>query len=142
MLDPRAFRVPNTPPHFTGELWLNPDKSIGGIMTDIHNTPIRFIGVKDGAVYRVRGWRGEGPEFMRLSDDVGPRPDGLPDSSPHDPCPTCAGRLYWRPAIVGGQPIGSRRWCCVKCEPAPDGLWLDGAAVPAKATSAKEGTLL
>jgi hypothetical protein len=147
------FTPPQTPPSHTGSLWLNPDKTIGGIISDVFNEPIHFVGTKvpGEAEYRVRGWRGVGPEFRRLPIEGAPREDGLPDGAPSAPCKICEGRLFWRASIISGG--GSGPWRCATCEPADSSLWLDGLAVPpsskattlqpsSKPTPPKEGSLL
>lgn len=118
-----VFKPPDAPPSHTGTLWLNPDKSIGGLISDVFNQPIHLIATKEGSEYRMRGWRGEGPEFKRvpLLDDA--RKDGLPDDAPTGPCNLCEGRLYWRAALTNGV------WNCATCVPADDKLWLDGLHV-------------
>ncbi len=122
------WKPPNSPPAFTGTLWLNPDKTIGGLISDVFNTPIHLIATKEGGEYRVLGWRGNAPEFKRIPLLDDPRADGLPDDAPHDACKTCEGRLYWRASVVSGG--GSGLWRCATCDPADDKLWLDGLAVP------------
>lgn len=147
MTGPRTFKPPPTPPHFTGMLWLNADKSIGGIISDVFNHPINLHATKEGQQYRVRGWRGEPPEFLRipLIDDK-PHEDGLPERA----CPKCEGRLYWRESVAMGGKYPSI-WRCAVCEPADPAMWLDGCAAPDKprvkapeavAEPVKEGTLL
>lgn len=74
----RTFRPPNVPPSHTGELWLNPDKTIGGVITDLFLWPIHFVAVKEEDHYYIRGWRGKPPEFLRvplIDDDVKPVAD-------------------------------------------------------------------
>ena len=78
MADP--FKPPNAPPSHTGSLWLNPDRTIGGLISDVWNQPIHLIATKEGAQYRVQGWRGAEPEFRRIPLLDDPRPDGLPDA--------------------------------------------------------------
>ena len=97
----KDFRAPLTPPAFTGEIWLNADKTIGGTITDVFNVPVHIIATKEGDHYHVRGWRGEPPEFVRLQLEY-TRDDGLPDDAPSGPCDRCEGRLYWRASIVNG----------------------------------------
>jgi hypothetical protein len=128
-----TFRPPQTPPSHTGSLWLNPDKTIGGIISDVFNEPIHFVATKEGSEYRVRGWRGVGPEFRRLPIEGAPREDGLPDGAPSDCCPKCEGRLYWRASVISGG--GSGVWRCATCAPADSSLWLDGLAVPPPSSS-------
>lgn len=121
-----AFKPPDTPPSHTGTLWLNADKTIGGLISDVFNEPIHILATKEGAQYRVVGWRGTPPEFRRiaLADDA--REDGLPDDAPHTKCGKCEGRLYWRAAMTAGL------WRCATCEPADPLVYLDGVCVGAK----------
>jgi hypothetical protein len=103
-------------------MWLNPDKTIGAIITDVFNMPIHLIGQKEGSEYALRGWRGDLPviEKMPLIDD---NPD---DGLPRVRCKTCDGRLFWRAPLERR----SQQWRCIKCEPADPLWWLDGSAVP------------
>lgn len=128
---PDPFTAPNTVPAFTGEMWLNKDGTVGAVITDVFNVPIHLIGTKEGSTYRVRGWRGDMPEVMKLAYD-GARPDGLPDDAPVEACPACAGHLYWRPSLLNGPDGGRGPWHCAKCVPADSRLWLDGVAVGKK----------
>lgn len=135
----RTFKPPtNIAPSHTGTMWRNKDGSVGIVITDVFNTPIRLIGIKEGDGYYVRGWRGDPPEFIRLPlvDDK-PHEDGLPSQ----PCAKCEGRLFWREAVALG---GSPRWCCAKCELYDPAKWLDGCVVPERKvkTLKKEGSLL
>ena len=41
------------------------------------------------------------------------------DGYPYRPCPTCRGRLFWKPADL---PDAGPGWCCRSCEP-PDGSY-------------------
>ena len=128
MVDPQ-WKPPNTPPSHTGSLWLNPDKTIGGLISDVWNQPIHLIATKEGAQYRVQGWRGAEPEFRRIPLLDDPRPDGLPDDAPTSACKLCEGRLYWRASIVSN-PAGGGVWQCATCAPMDSSLYLDGVAVP------------
>jgi hypothetical protein len=142
----RDFHPPNAPPHFSGTMWLNKDGSVGAEISDVFNTPIHLIAKKNGSEYHVQGWRGEPPEFLRMTYEA--RPDGLPDDAPRDGCGKCEGRLFWRTSIVSN-PAGGGVWRCATCEPYDPNLWIDAVALPAKKvtpakteTLAKTGTLL
>lgn len=124
-----TWKSPNVPPSHTGTLWLNPDKTIGGLISDVFNQPIHLIATKEGSEYRVRGWRGEAPEFRRIPLLDDPRADGMPDDAPREGCPKCDGRLFWRASIVSN-PQGGGVWQCATCEPADSSLWLDAVALP------------
>lgn len=126
------WKPPNAAPSHTGKLWLNPDKSIGGVITDVFNEPIHIIAKKEGSEYWVRGWRGTPPEFRRVPIAEGARDDGLPDDAPVAACEKCDGRLFWRASIISN-PHGGGVWRCATCEPADSKLWLDGVAIPARA---------
>lgn len=116
-------------------MWLNKDGSVGAVISDVFNSPIHIHATKEGSEYRVRGWRGIGPEFRRLPIEIVPREDGLPDSAPYDPCRMCEGRLFWRASVVARNPnqTGNQPWRCATCEPADEKLWIDGVALPERA---------
>jgi hypothetical protein len=123
-----VYKPPNSPAAFTGSLWLNPDKTIGGLISDVFNEPIHLVATKEGAQYRVQGWRGNAPEFKRIPLLDDPRPDGLPDDAPNGPCKSCEGRLFWRASIVSN-PHGGGVWQCATCAPMDSSLYLDGVYV-------------
>ena len=129
-----VYKPPDAPPSFTGTLWLNPDKTIGGLISDVFNEPIHLVATKEGAEYRVSGWRGEAPEFRRITIMEGGRENASPDESPEDACPKCEGRLYWRASVIntGSVVSGPAAWHCATCDPADSKLWLDGFAAPPK----------
>lgn len=53
-------------PSFTGKLWLNPDKTIGGQIEDVFGSMIILHGVKEERGYRLTGIRGVVPEWLRI----------------------------------------------------------------------------
>jgi hypothetical protein len=113
-------------PSHTGSMRLDKDGIIRGILSDVFNAPINFEATKEGKEYRLIGWRGAAPEFRRIPIAESARDDGLPDSAPHGPCPTCEGKLYWRAALTDGV------WNCATCVPYDSLALLDGVCVGAK----------
>ena len=128
MTDRPSYKPLPIPPAYTGKLWLNPDKTLGGVISDVFLAPIHITGEKEDGGYRLRGWRGNQPEWSKIPfvDDA-PHDDGLPS----EPCSACEGKLYWRASVINDG-RGGRDWHCVKCEPADPALWLDGVAVGKK----------
>ena len=83
------------------------------------------------------GWPGEasvmsavstarGKESTFASIDLGLLPDT---------CGVCGGLRLWRESAIERPVPGP--WCCVACDPAPPGVWQDGAAIP-RAETEKE----
>ena len=68
MAEDRSFRPPTdgTLASHTGEMWRNPDGTIGAVITDVYLWPIHIIGRKEGDVYHLRGWRGKPPEYLKI----------------------------------------------------------------------------
>jgi len=46
------------------------------------------------------------------------------DDGPHEPCPKCGGRAFWRPSVT------RNIWRCRRCVPPLPNVWLDGVFLP------------
>ena len=46
------------------------------------------------------------------------------NDGPHEPCPKCGGRAFWRPSVTGSI------WRCRRCVPPLPNVWLDGVFLP------------
>jgi hypothetical protein len=55
-------------------------------------------------------------------------PDGT-DDGPHEPCPKCGGRNFWRPSMT------TKAWRCRQCVPPLPTIWADGVFLPPAATT-------
>jgi ribosomal protein L37AE/L43A len=48
---------------------------------------------------------------------------------PHEPCPKCGGRNFWRPSMT------TKAWRCRQCVPPLPTIWADGVFLPPAATT-------
>jgi len=46
------------------------------------------------------------------------------DDGPHEPCPKCGGRNFWRPSMT------TKAWRCRQCVPPLPTIWCDGVFLP------------
>jgi hypothetical protein len=64
-----------------------------------------------------------------LPDDDNPtEPFIAPDDGPHEPCPKCGGRNFWRPSMT------TAAWRCRQCVPPLPTIRTDGVFLPPATT--------